>query len=136
MREPSGEKLRSPRPEPTGIPSSLRCWKSSQPPNPSRATRSWRIEARMNAFCTTILLAVTLGGSAYAADWPAEDLWYKCKGCHGMDGKANTKIGVKEKIPDLTSPTWQAQMSDEQIKKLINNGSEKNSKMKAYKEIF
>jgi mono/diheme cytochrome c family protein len=81
-------------------------------------------------------LTVTLGGSVDAADWPAEDLWYKCKGCHGMDGKANTKIGVKEKIPDLTSPTWQAQMSDEQIRIVISDGSDQNSKMKAYKEIF
>jgi hypothetical protein len=28
----------------------------------------------MNAFRTTILLAVTLGCFNYAADWPAEDL--------------------------------------------------------------
>jgi cytochrome c6 len=90
----------------------------------------------MNAFWTTILLATTLGGSTYAADWPAEDLWYKCKACHGMDGKGNTKIGVKEKIPDLTSPTWQAKMSDEEIRKVISEGSAKSSKMKAYKEIF
>ena len=90
----------------------------------------------MNAFWTTILLAATLGGSAYAADWPAEDLWYKCKACHGIDGKGKTKIGVKEKIPDLTSPTWQAQKSDEQITKVINDGSEKNPKMKAFKDFF
>jgi cytochrome c553 len=90
----------------------------------------------VNAFCTTILLAATLGGSAYAADWPAEDLWYKCKACHGIDGKGKTKFGKKEKIPDLTSPTWQSQTSDEQIRKVINDGSEKNPKMKPFKEYY
>jgi cytochrome c553 len=87
----------------------------------------------------TLRLAVMLtiiAGAALAADWPAEDLWYKCKGCHGMDGKANTKVGVKEKIPDLASPKWQNETSDEAIRKVIANGSEKNPKMKAYKDIF
>jgi cytochrome c553 len=83
-----------------------------------------------------ILATLTLAGSALAADWPAEDLWYKCKGCHGMDGKANTKVGVKENIPDLASPKWQAEMTDEAILQVIANGSTKNPKMKAYKEIF
>ena len=83
-----------------------------------------------------LLAALSFGGVAGAADWPAEDLWYKCKGCHGMDGKANTKVGVKEKIPDLTTLNWQAKMTDEAILKVISDGSPKNAKMKAYKEIF
>ena len=90
----------------------------------------------MRIFQLAIIATVTIVGSAVAADWPAEDLWYKCKGCHGMDGKANTKVGVKEKIPDLSSTKWQTEITDETIKKVITNGSEKNPKMKAYKEIF
>ena len=90
----------------------------------------------MKTFRLAVIATIAIAGAAPAADWPAEDLWYKCKGCHGMDGKANTKVGVKEKIPDLSSPKWQIENSDETIKKLIANGSEKNPKMKAYKEIF
>src|SRR5260221_11010811 len=89
----------------------------------------------MNTLRLFAVIATTIAG-ALAADWPAEDLWYKCKGCHGMDGKANTKVGVKEKIPDLSSPKWQTENGDEAIQKVIANGSEKNPKMKPYKEIF
>lgn len=71
------------------------------------------------------------------ADWPPEDLWYKCRGCHGMDGKANTAIGVKQKIPDFTSPKWQEQRTDEDIRKVIAEGSKKKgSKMKPFKNVF
>ncbi len=90
----------------------------------------------MKTFRLVVIATTAIAGAALAADWPAEDLWYKCKGCHGMDGKANTKVGVKEKIPDLSSPKWQIENSDETITKVIANGSEKNPKMKAYKEIF
>jgi len=90
----------------------------------------------MKTFRLAVIATIAIAGAAPAADWPAEDLWYKCKGCHGMDGKANTKLGVKEKIPDLSSPKWQTENSDETITKVIANGSEKNPKMKAYKEIF
>jgi len=90
----------------------------------------------MRGLQVALLASVLLAAHAAAADWPAEDLWYKCKGCHGMDGKANTKMGVKEKIPDLSSPDWQARITDEAILQIIANGSQRNSKMKAYKEIF
>lgn len=90
----------------------------------------------MKGFLLAIIATTAIAGSALAADWPAEDLWYKCKGCHGMDGKANTKVGVKERIPDLSSAKWQTENTDEVIKKVIANGSEKNPKMKAYKDIF
>src|SRR5260370_15432236 len=90
----------------------------------------------MKTFCLVVIATTAIAGAALAADWPADDLWYKCKGCHGMDGKANTKVGVKEKIPDLSSPKWQIENSDETIKKLIANRSEKNPKMTSYKETF
>jgi mono/diheme cytochrome c family protein len=70
------------------------------------------------------------------ADDSAEDVWMaRCKGCHGADGKAHTKIGQKEKIDDFTSAKWQAEMSDKDIKDVITNGSKKeHSKMKAFKD--
>lgn len=89
----------------------------------------------MKAIQFALLATIAISGPA-GADWPAEDLWYKCKGCHGMDGKANTKVGVKEKIPDLSNPEWQVKMTDQAILQIISNGSQRNPKMKAYKEIF
>jgi mono/diheme cytochrome c family protein len=83
------------------------------------------------------LLAIVLGLSLARADWPAEDLWFKCKSCHGPDGKANTRIGVKEKIPDFTSEKWQAERSDTYLREIITNGAKKDgSKMKGFKEKF
>jgi cytochrome c553 len=65
----------------------------------------------------------------------ARDIWAaKCKLCHGEDGRAKTKTGKKEKIPEFTSPKWQARHSDSFIKKTIQNGSEDNPKMKPFKD--
>jgi mono/diheme cytochrome c family protein len=78
--------------------------------------------------------ALCLSGAAVAADAP-QDIWKaRCKGCHGEDGKAKTKVGEKEKISDFTNPEWQAKHTDADIKKVITDGSEENSKMKAFKE--
>ena len=59
---------------------------------------------------------------------------HHCKGCHGPDGKANTRIGHKVKIPDFTSPAFQQKVTDAQLKEVITNGSKKNRKMKAFKD--
>ncbi len=87
----------------------------------------------------TLLIAIIVGMSIAdlaRADWPPEDLWYKCKGCHGLDGKANTKVGAQEKMPNMSSEKWQAEFTDTAIKEIITNGSRKNQKMKAYKDKF
>jgi|GEM_PF-516294 len=68
-----------------------------------------------------------------AGSWPPEDIWLKCRGCHGMDGKGNTTVGAKEKVPDFTSPDWQARITDDAIMNIITNGSQRNPKMKAWK---
>lgn len=81
-----------------------------------------------------IAASLTLGGAALAEGAPA-DIWMaKCKGCHGEDGAANTKVGKKENIADFTSPEWQKHNSDEAIRKIIAEGSPKNSKMKAFRD--
>lgn len=73
--------------------------------------------------------------TAALADDAAADIWKaKCKGCHGEDGKAHTKVGEKEKIEDFTTAKWQAEFSDGDIKKVITDGSDSNSKMKPFKE--
>ena len=80
------------------------------------------------------VFALSFGGAALAED-AAKDIWKaRCKGCHGDDGKAKTKVGEKEKISDMSMAEWQDHHTDEQIQKVIADGSEKNSKMKAFKE--
>ena len=87
---------------------------------------------RMQWAVVTVTLA--LSGAALADDAPA-DIWKaKCKGCHGEDGRAKTRVGQKENVADLTSAEWQKHNSDEEIHKVIADGSSKNSKMKAFKE--
>jgi mono/diheme cytochrome c family protein len=68
----------------------------------------------------------------------AEDvaaLWDKsCKGCHGPDGRAQTRMGQKESIADFSKASWQKAESDAHLRDVIANGSRKNAKMKAYKD--
>ncbi|WP_223642290.1 cytochrome c [Corallococcus sp. EGB] len=68
----------------------------------------------------------------------AEDaaaLWDKsCKNCHGPDGRAQTRMGQKESIPDMSRATWQKAESDAELRKVIAHGSPHNPKMKAYKD--
>lgn len=81
-----------------------------------------------------IISSLCLAGIAFADDDVAVVYKQRCKGCHGDDGKAQTKIGRAEKIDDFTSPKWQAKHSDDQIRKTIENGSEENPKMKGFKD--
>ncbi|MBN1209831.1 MAG: cytochrome c [Myxococcaceae bacterium] len=80
-----------------------------------------------------LVLALSLSASAYAEDSAA--VWKaKCKSCHGEDGKAETKMGKKEKISDISTEAWQAKHSDDDILKVITEGSKENAKMKPFKE--
>ena len=79
-------------------------------------------------------LALATAAQAADADSAAEVWTAKCKSCHGGDGKAQTKIGEKEKVPDMSTADWQKGHSDADIKKIISEGSSKNTKMKAYKD--
>jgi len=72
--------------------------------------------------------------SAAFADGAA-DIWKaKCKGCHGEDGAGKTKVGIKEKVDDLSDAQWQARHSDEKIRTVISEGSKDNTKMKPFKD--
>jgi cytochrome c553 len=81
-----------------------------------------------------LVLTLSLSAAAYAEDTAADTWKAKCKGCHGDDGKAKTKMGEKEKIPDLTNAEFQKKHSDDQLKDVITNGSKDNAKMKAFKD--
>jgi mono/diheme cytochrome c family protein len=80
------------------------------------------------------VMSLAFAGSAWADT--AEEIWTsKCKSCHGADGKAQTKEGKKDKVPDMTTAKWQAEMGDADVRKIISDGSDKKgSKMKAFKE--
>jgi cytochrome c553 len=80
-------------------------------------------------------LGLVLGCATVALADSAQEIWNaKCKACHGEDGRAQTKTGRKEKIPDMTSPKWQSHHSDAQIKTTITEGSDENPKMKPFKD--
>jgi cytochrome c6 len=81
-----------------------------------------------------LVLALSLSATVYAEDSAADTWKAKCKACHGEDGKAKTKMGEKEKIPDLTNADWQKRHSDEVLKDAITNGSKDNPKMKPFKD--
>ncbi|XXF79096.1 cytochrome c [Myxococcaceae bacterium GXIMD 01537] len=82
----------------------------------------------------TLVLALSLTATGAWAEEPA-DLWKaKCKSCHGEDGKAQTKMGQKENIPDFSKAAWQKAESDAEIRKVIADGSSHNPKMKAFKD--
>ena len=81
-----------------------------------------------------LVFSLSLLAGRASADTP-EEIWKaKCKACHGEDGRAHTKTGQKEKIPDFTTPKWQAHINDEEIRKTITDGSSENDKMKPFKD--
>src|SRR6266852_8349982 len=60
------------------------------------------------------ILALSLPAASFAGD-PAETFKSKCSSCHGEDGKAQTKMGKKEKIPDFTTDKFQSGLTDAKI---------------------
>ena len=76
------------------------------------------------------VFGLAVSASAFAAD-AAEIFKSKCSSCHGEDGKADTKMGKKEKIPDFTTEKFQGGLTDDKIKDVITNGVP-DTKMKAF----
>lgn len=67
------------------------------------------------------LVLLSAAASAHAADAKAN--WSKyCAKCHGLDAKANTKLGKKLKMRDYTDPKIQANFTDEQALTAIKVG--------------
>ena len=80
-----------------------------------------------------LLLSLSLATAAHADE--TAELWTaKCKSCHGADGKAQTPMGKKESIVDMSQPAWQQAETDADIREMITEGSSRNKKMKPYKE--
>jgi mono/diheme cytochrome c family protein len=72
------------------------------------------------------LLTLSFSPAARAGGPPdkkIERLWKsKCASCHGEDGKADTEKGKQMKIGDLTAADFQKKRTDEEMKKVINDG--------------
>lgn len=80
------------------------------------------------------LACLSLAAPALADDSIADIYKAKCKSCHGETGDGKTKTGKKEKIDDMTDPQWQKNHSDEEIRKVIAEGSPDSKKMKPFKD--
>lgn len=81
----------------------------------------------------TLVMALCLASGAHAE--AAAEVWKaRCKSCHGEDGKAQTKMGQKESIVDMTQPAWQKAETDADIRGVIAEGSARNTRMKPYKD--
>ena len=83
---------------------------------------------------SALLLSLCLATAAQAAESPAELWMQKCKSCHGPDGKAQTRMGEKHSIADMSQPEWQQKRTDDQIREVISEGSSRDKKMKPYKD--
>lgn len=86
-----------------------------------------------------LTIALTAALLALAVNARAEDdtaLWKsKCASCHGMDGKAQTEMGKKHKVPDMSTAAWHADAKHTEawVRDIVENGV-KDSKMKPFKE--
>lgn len=87
----------------------------------------------------TLAGAASLPQQASAQDAKAvARLWKsKCASCHGKDGKGDTKQGRKMGISDMTVPAWQKEITDEKMKKAMNDGikREKDGKTQKMKSL-
>jgi len=54
----------------------------------------------------------------------------QCLKCHGADGKAQTKMGVKAGAKDFTDPKVQAEFKDDKMFKGIKEGIKDGDKVK------
>jgi len=85
-----------------------------------------------------LIAAAVLGAAATTAadakDEPGKELFVEnCMLCHGEKGTP-PEMAKSLGVADLASPKWQASRTDEQIRKVVSDGSEKpNTLMRAFK---
>ncbi|MGD0835416.1 MAG: cytochrome c [Polyangia bacterium] len=75
---------------------------------------------------TAVILATGMSSIAHADG--KEMFGKKCAGCHGKDGKAETSMGKKLHIKDLTDPKVQAAATDAQWEKIVIEGYQEDGK--------
>lgn len=92
----------------------------------------------MTSLLRFVLLATGLVGASTAFAATAAENWEThCAGCHGADGKAQTRIGRKAGAKDLTDKANQAKITDAEIMKLVKGGrvnAKGEEKMEAFSD--
>ncbi len=80
---------------------------------------------------------ISLSGTTVALAAPAAENWENhCTKCHGADGKGQTKVGKKLQLKDYTDAKFQAEVKDEEMIQIINDGVKDKAgkeKMKSFK---
>jgi len=90
----------------------------------------------MKSFPCFLALLACVSVSLVAADAAALQNFKKhCAGCHGSDGKAQTRLGRKSGAKDISDKAAQAKLSDADIFKTIKQGR-KNAKGEEKMEPF
>ena len=107
---------------------------SSEAPSARDDCDATRAAAHPAALVTAACATAGRATAARAEDPPTEVWTAKCKSCHGPDGRAQTQMGKKESIVDMSQPAWQQAQTDADIREFIVDGSPRNKKMKAYKD--
>ncbi len=88
----------------------------------------------LSQFARPLALLMFVAIAADAAEMPP--IWAaKCKGCHGDDGRGDTKMGRKHKVNDFSQARWQTEHTDEALADAIANGVP-DTKMKSYKDVL
>ena len=77
---------------------------------------------RLAASITAASFLVSTSALAQVDPKKVERAWKsKCASCHGTAGKGDTDKGKELKVPDMSTPAFQAKKDDE-LKKAINDG--------------
>ena len=73
-------------------------------------------------FAAALLLSATAAGAEGTPPDAKAIYARRCAGCHGGDGRADTKPGKKYKIANLADPSWPLAWNRERIRKVIAEG--------------
>lgn len=75
------------------------------------------------SFRTAVLISTLLFATVSASAATTSEIWEEhCAGCHGSDGKGQTRIGRKAGAKNLTDKEGQAKLTDADIFKLVKYG--------------
>ena len=77
-----------------------------------------------------ITLCMAAAVTSLSAADVKENYEKQCLKCHGADGKAQTKMGVKAGAKDFTDPKVQAEFKDDKMFKGIKEGIKDGDKVK------
>ena len=94
------------------------------------------VEFMKTKLIASLTAVLALGATAALAATAGENWDNNCAKCHGQDGKAQTKMGLKMKLKDYSNPASLAKFSDADLTKATAEGVKENGKekMKGYSD--